>query len=229
MSDEKLIKSRPMPMDEETQNFIQEWKCCILDDNSNTNKLFLMLEPFFLHWEKQLKRQDKIEHINYSTLCCLLSKENKNSLKMIECWLNWVEKTSTINSELSYIFLERIRKFKYYPTLAKPIMVEYVIARDFKLALKQQIVNVWRKVHRDAHLLADYDVDFDKEVDYSYLDPLVYKQLEKFNNWQQYLLKLILDQYSSKDRSELTLIHRRNLYIEERKIWDLVKLKLLDN
>ena len=68
MPDDKVIKSRPMPINEKTEVFIEEWKHCILDDNSNTTNLFLMVEPFFGHWERQLKRQDKNEHINYSTL-----------------------------------------------------------------------------------------------------------------------------------------------------------------
>ena len=223
------MSSRPMPINVDTQTFIDEWKYCILDNKSDTTKLFKMLDPFFKHWEKQLKREDAIEHINYTTLCSLLSDNIESSLDQISTWLSWVESTSTVRNELRYIFLERIRKFKYYPSLAKPIMVEYVVARDFKLALKKYIVSIWRKTKRDAHFIADYNVDLDLEFDYSYFDPLVNKQLEKLNNWQQYLLKLIIEQYSSKDRSELTLIHRRNLHIEEKKIWDLVKLKLLDN
>lgn len=229
MSENKTIKSRPMPLEVDTETFIAEWKKCILDKSSDTQHLFIMLEPFLDHWESQLKRKSEVEHINYSTLCSLLSDNPETSLLMIKKWIEWVQSTSNIKNELSYIFLERVRRFKYYPSLARPIMVEYVIARDFKLALKHHITGIWRKIHRDAHYIAEYDVDFDLEFDYSYVDTLVYKEIEKLTNWQQYLLKLILDQYSSKDRSELTLIHRRNLYIEEKKIWDLVKLKLLDN
>lgn len=229
MVNEQAIKYRPMPMDVKTTTFIAEWKKCILDDSFDTTDLFAMLEPFLEHWEKQLRKQDPTEHINYSTLCSLLSDDMELSLNKISRWLSWADSTSTVKNELAYIFLERIRKFKYYPSLARPIMVEYVIARDFKLALKHYITGIWRKVHRDALLTAEYGVDFDIELDYSYPDPLIYKQLEKLNNWQQYLLKLIIEQYSSKERSELTLIHRRNLYIEEKKIWDLIKLKLLDS
>ena len=229
MPSEQTIKSRPIPIDVETQTLIDEWKLCISDKQSDTTNLFKMLDPFFAHWERQLRRIDKVEHINYSTLCSLLSDNFDISLQKIAAWVKWVDSTSTIKNELAYIFLERIRKFKYYPNLARPIMVEYVIARDFKLALRHHIVGIWRRINRDAHHKAEYNVDLNLEVDYTYSDPIVYKHLEKLDTWQYYLLKLIIDQYSSKERSELTLIHRRNLYIEEKKIWDLVKLKLLDN
>jgi len=117
-----------MPMDVETIPFITEWKKCILDSSNDTTKLFVMLDPFLKHWERQLRRQDDIEHINYTTLCCLLAEDKINALESISNWISWVESTSTIKNELTYIFLERIRKFKYYPSLARPFMVEYIIA-----------------------------------------------------------------------------------------------------
>lgn len=228
MSKPNANAKRPMPLNVSTETFIGEWGRCIDDKASDTTELIKMLQPFVTHWESQLRNQTQAYHINYVTLCKLLSSDIDSSLSMIRAWLNWADNTSTVQNELTFLFLERVRKFKYYPTLAKPIMVEYVIARDFKLALRQYITSIWRKTNRDAHFQAEYDVDYDEEIVYDYSDSIIVRDL-KLDSWQNYLIDLILSNYSTVERSNLTLMHRRNLYTEENKIWDLIRLKLLDS
>lgn len=220
--------SRPMPMDTPTSVFVDEWKACIENASHDTTRLFTMLDPFIAHWKSQITAQTYDYHINYLTLCNLLSDDLDESLNMIRCWVDWAEKTSSVESELRYLLLERIRKFKYFPTQANPIMAEYVIGRDFKLALNHYIRDIWRKHNRDALLSAEHSIDFDAEYSYTYPDYIMWKNLN-LDTWQSYIIKLIIDEYSSKDRSDLTLVHRRNLYLQEKKIWDLIKLKLLDS
>lgn len=216
---------RPMTLDVSSEIFTSEWGRCILDKKYDMTKLITMIKPFVKEWEYQLKQQSKEQNINYVTLCKLLSEDSAESLKMIKCWVSWAESTSTIENELTYLFLERVRRFKYYPTLARPVMVEYVVARDYKLGLKHFIRNVWRQHGRDALLTAEYDVDYDKKISYSYQDPFIFDK-DNMSPWHLYLLNLVLSNYNTTERSELTHIHRRNLYIEEKKIWDSIKQRL---
>jgi len=219
---------RPMSLEVSSEIFVSEWGRCIADKKSDTTELMKMIKPFVADWETQLRQQAQETNLHYTTLCKLLSKSIPESLSMVRCWVSWAESTSSIENELTYLFLERVRRFKYYPTLAKPTMVEYVIARDYKLGLNHFIRNVWKRHNRDAHLTAEYGVDYDIEIEYAYPDPFLFNKTH-LNQWQVYLLNLMLTNYNTTERSDLTHMHRRNLHVEEKNIWDSIKQRLSDN
>lgn len=218
--------SKPFPPEVCTADFEKEWLACIGENTSNLTKLLKIMEPTFEHWENLLLGKCDRHDIGFITLCQLLDKEPSESLAKINCWTSWIKNNSDIKSELRYIFVERVRKFKYKPSLAAPIMVEYIAARDFKLGIYHQIRATHRLSKREAiFYIDDYEFDIISELELP--DYLLLKNIgAELNNWQSYLFFLIQQGYTSTKRSELTRTDRRNLYKEERKIWQSIKQML---
>ena len=184
------------------------------------------MQPAFAHWEKLLLGTIDRADIGFVTLCQLLDKDPAVSLDKLNCWVDWVLENSDLKSELQYIFLERVRKFKYKPSLAAPIMVEYIAARDFKLGIYHQIRATHRLSKRDATFYID-DYEFDIMSDNELPDYLLLKNIgAELNSWQSYLFFLIKQGYTSTTRSELTRTDRRNLHKEEKEIWQSIKRML---
>lgn len=217
---------RPMKLDVTSEEFVSEWGRCILNKKSDITTLLEIVDPFIKNWEKLLRERNDQKDISYVTLQKLLSKDKEHSLVMIDSWIQWADSTSTVENELLYLFIERVRRFKYYPSLAQPGMVEYVIARDYKLSLKHFIKRIHNLKNRDALLTAVYGSNYDEAVIQEYPDPFILNK-DKLTAWHLYLLNLIVSNYNTVERSELTHIHRRNLYIEERTIWDSLRQRLL--
>ena len=209
--------TRPLPLAVSSKTFTDEWLLCIGDYQKDLTSLLLMMEPVFIYWEKQLTREIIEDDINFLTLCKLISKEPEEALAKIKRWRSWVKSNSDIKSELQYIFIERVRKLRYKPTFAQPLMVEYIVAKDFKLGLYHHIRYILRLVDRDAIYNVE-EREFDIAVTFDLPDYLLLQNIG-LNIWQSYLFHLIKQGYNSITRSVLTKLHRRNLYNEERKIW----------
>jgi hypothetical protein len=215
---------RPLPLDVDSHSFASVWKACAKNKQSDLTKLLQMMEPVFERWEVFLLRVDHNIDINFLTLCRMLSKNPDIALYKIDNWIKWAKSSSSIKEELQLIFLERIRKIKYTPDVASDVMVEYVVARDFKRALHHHIRAINRLKFRDCLFYADIFDEivvetYTNEVDIWILDRI------KSNKWNSYLFHLITEGYTSRQRSELTRIHRRTLYNEEKKLCQLLKPK----
>ena len=219
----KNIRSLPLTVDGRV--FSKEWLKCIDEPESDLTKLIDMMKPVFIHWENKLLLLDLSDDINYLTLCKLISIDLEEALSHINTWIEWAQNTSSIREELEYIFIQRMRKFKYKPALARPAMIEYIVARDFKLGIHHHMRSINRLVNRDALFSAEglENNDIIDEVDFPdffLLDTI------KQNNWDSYLFHLIKNGYTSTERSQIVKIHRRNLFKEEQQIWHLLKQKL---
>lgn len=224
----KLPKNtRPLALEIETEDFVEEWKKCVTDKQSDLSILIDMMNPVFIKWENLLSKKDLSDDIGYTTLCKLISPNPEEAKETISLWLQYIENTSDFMSEIQYIFIERMRKFKYVPTLASSIMVEYVVAKDLKLALYHHIRYVSRLINREALYHSDIESNLEIQIEEELPDFFLLKNIDAdLNPWQSYLFFMIKEGYSSVKRSELTRIHRRNLYKEEQTIWHLIKQKL---
>ena len=113
---------------------------------------------------------------------------------------------------------------RYTPDMAGDKMVEYVVARDLKRALYKHIRAINRLKHRDCLYKAQV---FDEIVIETYTNEVDIWVLDKIksNKWNSYLFHLISEGYTSKQRSDLTKMHRRTLYNEEKKLCQLLKPK----
>ena len=220
--------TRPLKLKHSSEEFTQEWIRCIQDKTSDLSKIITMMRPVFKHWGQLLSAGTAKDDIGHTTLCRLLSPSSQEeALSKIKLWLQWIKANSDITSELQYIFLERMRKFRYTPTLASPIMVEYLIAKDFKLGIYHHIRYTLRLLAREALYHSEMEANLEIPTDGSQIDWLLLKNIEtELTTWQSYLLFMIKQGYSSIKRSELTKIHRRNLHNEEKKIWHLIKQTL---
>ena len=167
---------KPFPASVPTEKFQEEWLKCIGNKDSNVCSLLEIMKPAFSHWEKLLLGTADRADIGFVTLCQLLDKDPETSLQKLNCWVEWVLKNSDIISELQYIFLERVRKFKYKPSLAAPIMVEYIAARDFKLGIYHQIRMIHRLSKREATFYID-DYEFDMMSETELPDYLLLKNI----------------------------------------------------
>lgn len=216
-------KQTPLTLSVSQEAFANEWKKCISDKSSDLSEIMIMIEPFLKIWEKQLKNIFN-PNIHFLTLCKLLSKKDINiAVNMVKDWVSWVETDSTIEHELKYLFIERLRNFKYKPALARPHSVEYIVAKDFKLALRNYIRTICRLVKKDVIYSAVYQ-EYETLHTVENPDVLLIKNL-KLDNWQSYLLQLYKQGLSSSGRAQKLHIHRRDLYKEEKQLWDLLREK----
>jgi len=216
--------TRPLPLKITSEDFAEEWLKCVSNKSADLSKLLEMMHPVFDTWRKQILLKEGIDEINFTTLCRLLSLKPSKALEKIDLWANWVENNSSIINELQYIFLERIRKFKYKPSSAKPIMIEYIVARDFKLGIYHHMRKILRLINRDAIYNLEDKYDFEIAITFKTPDYLLLKNIG-LTPWQSYLFYLLKQGYSSTARSKLTKLHRRNLHKEEKQIWLLLKRK----
>ena len=207
--------------------FKEEWIKCASDKKSNLTSLLKIMDPVFDNWVAQLTNKDISDDINFITLCQLISPNPSEALQMIKKWVEIIEETSSLKDEICYIFIERIRKIRYIPTLANAKMIEYIVAKDLKHGIYHHIRYTLRLSERDAWYNVVDLPDFDIGVEYIMTDCLLMDNLKlKLTNWQSYLFHMISEGYSSVKRSTMTKIHRRNLYKEEKIIWDSLKQML---
>ena len=215
---------RPLPLKVESSTFGDLWKSCILDKQSDLTTILQMMEPVFNHWEMLLRTKDFNQDINLLTLCRMLDPDPSEAISKIESWVLWADSSSSVIEELIYIFIERIRKFRYTPSSASDKMIEYIVAKDFKRGLYHHIRAINRLKTRDALFYSETFDENDFAINTVFPDFYVLNII-KSNNWKSYLFHLISQGYSTTERSELTKLHRRNLYKEEKKLCQLVKQK----
>lgn len=218
-----------MPLVVTSEEYAQEFKLAVASADSDITKLLEVSQPYLDQWEQQLTHVDTEKELNYIILCRLLSpKEPEKALEMIAAWVKWAETSSSVKEELQYLFLQRIRRFKYSPTLARPVTIEYVIARDFKYGLHHFISYAYAKRQRDALDRAESTDTIELSYVPTIPDYLLMNNM-KLNRWQSYLFQLMLDRDTSTSRAKLSHYKRSNLFHEEKKIWQLLNKKLSDS
>lgn len=219
--------TRPLALEMPSKEFVKIWTSCIEDKKSDLTELLKAMNPVFDRWVKLFTSELHEDDINYLTLCKLISPDSDEAKKSLSIWLQYIEVNSDLKSELQYIFIERMRKFRYIPTLASNKMIEYIIAKDFKLGIHHHVRYILRLVSREALYHADIDTTIEIGISEEVPDYFLLKRINlDLTQWQSYLFFMIQQGYSSVKRSELTRIHRRNLYNEEQKIWHLIKQTL---
>jgi len=218
---------RSLALEVSAEEFSEEWIRCIKDKQSDLSKILSMMEPVFARWEDLFYLDIEKNDISYLTLLRLLAPNLEESKEFVDLWLEWIRVNSDIRSELQYIFIERMRKFRFTPKLASPKMMEYIVARDLKLAIYHHIRDTVRLLRREAMYHSDIGENLEIPVEDIVPDFFLLDKVKMgLNKWQSYLFFMIREGYTSVKRSELTKIHRRDLYKEEKKIWHLIKQTL---
>jgi hypothetical protein len=211
---------RPIPTLKVTsKEFTREWEACWKDQSRDITYLTSIATPLIDHWEALLTKPEYPRDIGFISLCALLDNTNMDSaLQIVSSWVHWAEQLTSVREELEILFIEHIRKARYYPRLARPVMAEYVIARDFKSRLVSKI-----KLHRHPDFEHDtHSPDTILCIVPEYPDYLMLKNLG-LSNWESYLLKMMKERYSVLEISKLNRIPRETQYYEEKEIWDYLK------
>lgn len=216
---------RPIPTLEVTsKEFTKEWEACWEDQKRDLTHLMSIATPLVDHWEALLTNSEYPRDIGFVSLCSLIDHTNINSaLQIIKRWVHWAKQMTSVREELEMLFIEHIRRARYYPRLARPVMAEYVIARDFKSRLASKIMlrrhpDFEHGTHPPNTILC---------IVPEYPDYLLLKTLG-LSKWKSYLLKMMKERYSVLELSRLNRIPRETQYYEEKEIWDYLKQTFYD-
>lgn len=216
---------KPLSPRTNTESLVEEWKSVCMDKTSDLSDLCQLMRPALQSWTNILRSGKYYKDINIYTLSRLLSPSIDISNKMIDAWIAEVETTSSLLDELTLLFIERVRAVKYIPRAKSDLIIEYVIARDLKLALKDKIIQYWDKRIDLCALERYYSSNFEYQH-YDKLPDYYLLNIIKQDYWMYYLCCLIYEGYTSVQRSDLTKIKRQNLYREEKQLWHLLRSKL---
>lgn len=213
------VNVRPMPLKVSSEVFTNEWERCWRDEGSDLTKLHRMVRPFLLHWEAMLTRPEYPKDINYVTLCRLVSPDSvERALNLIDSWVRAATQSSSVYEELEMLFVERVRTLNYFPGFAKPLMAEFVIARDYKLALRHKIVAILTQAGAEITYGMDPQDPSLIPTSHPFPDTLLVKNLD-LDPWESYLLELVRRGCALKDMEALTHIPTEHIFYEEKAIW----------
>lgn len=179
---------RPMPLAVSSEEFSEAWKLARQSHDSDLGEVMRMLEPFLQHWEAMLLGRVAPD-INYLTLCRLMDPGSpRGALRRVKSWVFATLQLSSVLCELRLLAVSRIRKLRYDPVQASPIMLEYVVARDFKLALSDMIYDSKTKFQEALYSLERVDLEAlivdPVEPDFFFIDRI------ELSPWEFYLILL---------------------------------------
>jgi hypothetical protein len=216
---------KPFPLTLDSEKFAASYIVAHKDKTSDLTEVIKLVMPALKHWDDCLKNNNYSSDINMLTLCRLLSNKPAKAITMIRNWVVETNKVSSTIDELIFLFIKRARKIKYLPRAKAPVMIEYVVARDLKLALKEEIKKSWIKTTCRLGYSAKNNLQLEEKM-YDKLPDYYALNIIRESFWLYYLCTLIYQGYTSIERSNLTQIKRQNLYREEKQLWQLLKSKL---
>lgn len=210
---------RPMKLDVSSKVFASVWKECWKNPNKDIMPLLDILDPFFKHWIYMLTEPGSEKDINYITLCFLIEGCGPPAPKAIKKWVRYGTHSVSLYEEFQLMAIEYLRTVGYFPSLASPIMVEYVIARDLKLRLAKKIVKAYKQsidIPVEASTFNTLTHE-DHYPDYFMLNQLTDTQ------WNLYLSLFVTQGLPTLEIAEITKIPRITFYYEERELWHKLK------
>lgn len=193
-------------LDVPNSEFLVTWEKAILSKNKDIDHLVSILRPYVLHWVALLTKT-KPPDIQLVTLYQYLEASDK--LDNLQIWLDSVD---NLESELLFVLIETISKFKFFPKEASGIKAEYVFALAFIRRLKLHLFKA--SGHHFEILEAHYEDD--------YPDYFIIKNITS-NPWDAYLFLLIASGFNSVEIAEICKIPRETFYYEEQNIWHQLK------
>ena len=238
------MKTKTFSTDEKTLLIydVKKFIMILIDFKSNqseTNylKLIEMMEPTFKLWASQIKSKNMYDVFLIYSLCRMLDSDDrpvgkaKTKLKNynIYCRQNSIE----IYDDLVMLFLEYLKKNKlelhsyYNETIANRII--YSIAMEMKYAMFLRIRSINALMKRD--LLYYEKTKIDKSLAENPESVYIYKRYieTELSHWDKYLLSLITQGYTVRERCDFLYMKTKSLTIEENNLWQSLKQMLLSN
>ena len=202
--------------------FIDEWKQCYLDPDRDKGELFTLLTPFFAHWKALLSEPSYTKDVQYYALLRLLQSDFDDSLDVVALYVQWCEENFSVEEDLSFLFLKRLAYFGFASEAVEPARMEYIIARDFMLYLRNRIRGVYRKEGlKDTAFAILYNSEERFDCDY-HPDYLLLAGIE-LDPWRLMLLHYRLSGYGIVQTQDLTHMPRPTIYYEGREAWRELK------
>jgi hypothetical protein len=134
---------RAMPLSCSAGQFYHEWHQCWEDETRDTTRLFELVEPFIQRWADHLRNPTEAQEINFVSLMGLL-QSNGDPFELVHNWTTIQDTNSSVEEELRFLFLERLRGIRFWIARhSSATYYEYMIARDFKLFLRNRIRDCW--------------------------------------------------------------------------------------
>jgi hypothetical protein len=216
---------KPLIASPDADEFAAEWKAKCVNKKSDLTRLYELILPTFKAWEEMLVSGSYSKDINIFTMVRLLSSDPHISDMKIKAWIKETKIKSSIVDELTMLFMTTMRRYRFVSQTNSSNMVEYIVIRDIKFALKDLINSSWARVkHRKSfgyYLKGEYEDSYYQELPDYFLLYILRK-----DRWLNYLSTLILEGYTTYERSDIVQIKRQNLFAEEKKLWLLLKDKL---
>ena len=211
---------RPMSLTCSSAKFVAEYRACWEDPDRNTQRLYKLAKPFINSWVHMLQTPGSKKDISFVTLCRMLEAQGKEPVSTISYWCQAVSSSSSVEEEITLLFFTRLRAMKFFPKQASAIMAEYVVAKDFRNALKDAIA----KVYNNPIDLLKPGITSLLWVEDDLPDYLLLKNFER-TLWEDYLLELFKSGYSAADIARFTHIPHRTVIREVSNLWNQLRTR----
>lgn len=188
-------------------DFKSIWIQALKNKNSDLTELLKILDPFLQQVSYNILN-DKYDYYLVSILN-LVNLNSKISIHKKNLWIKSIH--SDVYQEIVLLLVKRCRRLTKIPYNASPEMCEHYFLTDLKYAISKQISKI-RKLD-----LSKVPNNFQKQKICIKIEDL----------WYNYLYQLYKYGYTKKEISEITNLSRQTIYIEEKKLCQYLKKKLL--
>lgn len=208
-------------------------------NKSEKNYLLLIdiMKPTLKLWSAELSNKSMYQVFTIYSLCRMLDSDDRPIGKAKDKLKNYnkycAQNSIKIYDDLVMLFLEYLKKDKleihkfYNDNIANRIV--YSIAMEMKYAMFIRIRSINALMKRDLLYYAKTKIDKtlaeNPESVYIYD---IYLETE-LSHWDKYLLNLITQGYTVKERCDFLYMKTKNLNIEENNLWQSLKQMLLNN
>lgn len=208
-------------------------------NKSEKNYLLLIdiMKPTLKLWSAELSNKSMYQVFTIYSLCRMLDSDDRPIGKAKDKLKNYnkycAQNSIKIYDDLVMLFLEYLKKDKleihkfYNDNIANRII--YSIAMEMKYAMFVRIRSINALMKRDLLYYAKTKIDKtlaeNPESVYIYD---IYLETE-LSHWDKYLLSLITQGYTVKERCDFLYMKTKNLTVEENNLWQSLKQMLLNN
>ncbi|CAB4160290.1 hypothetical protein UFOVP724_138 [uncultured Caudovirales phage] len=204
---------------------------------SNCLKLIDFMKPTFELWASQIKSKEMYQVFLIYSLCRMLNSDDRpigKAKTKIKNYNKYCKQNSIkIYDDLVMLFLEYLKKDKlelhkfYNETIANRII--YSIAMEMKYAMFVRIRSINALMKRD--LLYYEKTKIDKTLAENPESVYIYNRYieAELSHWDKYLLNLITQGYTVRERCDFLYMKTKSLTIEENNLWKSLKQMLLNN
>lgn len=227
------IKKSPITLNVPFHLFIKHYK------NANNNKdersfeyCIEALKPQLIYWANLIENINLYEDFTIYSVGRFLENDNRpvgNAIDKINIYLNFNKRSDVKVIDDLMLFITEIilskTTIKNDGNYTKSNKFLYHIAMEMKYKIFVHIRKTVQLCKRDLYFYKNSLYFNSEEIAYqqNYDLDIVLNDIAYLSVWHNYLLMLICNGFSFKDRKTLTYLETKELQKEEQIIWDLLK------